>query len=116
METHEDVNENGFQDIQSRNKGFGPRRPPILNQKNLSPRFFFSFINGNSIGNPLLKTITFTSTTTVTVATVQSCLSSTLFVTGSQNVNCRRKKRDEIDEFKNETDEPFSIVSSSVQP
>ena len=108
--------ENGFADVQSRTKGFGRYRPSFVNQKqSLSPRFFYSFLNGNSLANPFLKTVTFTSTSTVTLATVQSCISSSLVVTGSSNVSCRRKRaRGEIAELPEEaSDYQFSTINPS---
>lgn len=110
--------ENGFPDTQSRIKGFGRYRPSFINQKqSLSPRFFYSLINGNSLANPFVRTVTFTSTSTVTLATIQSCLSSSFFVTGSQNNKCRRK-RDENAELVSDildADSQFLISPSSIQ-
>jgi hypothetical protein len=104
--------EERFADTQSRIKGYGNNfnglsryRPnPSLNDQQQNARFFFNWANtGNNANNnnnglfsifniPLFKTATFTSTQTLTLVSVVSC------VPGDQVIDappaCRRKRED----------------------
>ncbi|XP_045027593.1 uncharacterized protein LOC116921376 [Daphnia magna] len=56
-------------------------------------RFLFT---ATSFSNPFWRTITFTIASMVNITSTQSCIPSSLFVAGSINVSCRRKKRGSI--------------------
>ncbi len=84
-------NDNGFNDIQGRIKGFGSRKPLFGKQQN--GRFFFNnnFAGGSTGGNPLIKTATLTITSTCTALTVQSCIPALNIL--APPVACARKRQ-----------------------
>jgi hypothetical protein len=118
------VQDKQFADVQSRIKGFSSnfngfsryRPSPSFNDQQQNARFFFNLAttagaNNNGIFNniPFLKTATFTLTSTLTVASIQSCVPATQVVAAP--VACRRK-RNEFD-FPEEED-LLSIVPSET--
>ncbi len=101
--------EGDYADVQSRVKSFGSRRPSFMQQQN--PRFFLSLIGGNSLMNPLLRTLTITLTSTINITSVQSCISSALFANAAaQNLACRRKRETDDSE-----DVQFAISPTETQ-
>jgi hypothetical protein len=114
-----------FNDIQSRIKGFSSnfnglnryRPSPSLNDQQ-SARFFFNWANtGNNANNnnnnfnnynPFFKTATFTLTSTLTLASFQTCVPS--LQVSAVPVACRRK-RSEIEDI---TAEQYPINPSET--
>ena len=93
-------------------------QPSNLNQQ-AQGRFFFyrpnsnnNNNNNNNFYNPFFKTATFTLTSTVTLAVVQSCVPATQLVAGAPP--CRRK-RHIADSSSASEDGQFSIVPSEIQ-
>ena len=98
--------EEEFAGIQSRIKGFSGlsryRPSPSFNDMQ-NARFFFNLANtGNNANNinsgffnynPFFKTVTFTSTQTLTLVSVVSCVPQEQ-VTAAQMPACRRKRED----------------------
>ena len=90
-------------------------QPPNLNQQP-EGRFFFYRPNNNNANNnfqnPFFKTATFTLTSTVTLAVVQSCVPAAQLVQGAPA--CRRK-RHIADSSSGPEDDQFSIAPSEIQ-
>jgi hypothetical protein len=98
-----EVNDAIFPDAESRIKS----QDSFYNQQS-NPRFIYTFGNTASFYNPFFRTATFTVTSTLTLASIQSCVPSFQVTPGA--VACRRK-RNEIEDF---AGEQFSIVPSET--
>ena len=92
-------------------------QPSNLNQQ-AEGRFFFYKPNNNNnnannnFNNPFFKTATFTLTSTVTLAVVQSCVPNAQLAVPAPP--CRRK-RDIADSSSGPEDDQFSIAPSEIQ-
>jgi hypothetical protein len=111
-----------FNDIQSRIRGLSNNfnglsrywpSPSFNDQQNA--RFFFNLantgttgINANNLNIPFFKTATFTLTSTLTLASIQSCVPS--LQVSAAPVACRRK-RSEIEDY---TAEQYPITPSET--
>jgi hypothetical protein len=116
-----------FNDIQSRIKGFSSNfnglsryRPSLNDQQNA--RFFFNLANtGNNANNnnfnnynPFFKTATFTLTSTLTLASIVSCVPANNFLApGTAPPACRRKRRESGDS--NDEDQFLITPSETIR-
>jgi hypothetical protein len=103
--------EEGFPDIQSRVKGISRYRTrPSYSNNDQKARFFFNLPNGvsSSFNNPLFKTAFFTSTITLSLNSIQSCVPSTQIIANPPV--CRRRRQ-----FNHTfNDEQFAIAPSET--
>lgn len=104
--------DNEYADVQSRAKASNRYKTSPLN--NVNPRFLFNMFSSMTFTDPV-KTATFTLTSTVNITSVQSCISSSLFASGSSNVICRRKRDLPYILGVEEPEDQFAIYPSEPQ-
>jgi hypothetical protein len=103
-----EVNDATFPDAESRIKPSNHFLQDSFYNQQLNPRFIYTFGSTASFYNPFFRTATFTVTSTLTLASIQSCVPSFQVTPGA--VACRRK-RNEIEDF---VGEQFSIAPSET--
>jgi hypothetical protein len=95
---------------QSRFTGF---YQPSFSQQQQNARLFF----GGAIANPFMRTATFTVTSTLSVTSVQPCISAAQFSTSAGttfSAACRRRKRQTLEAFDPSEDTQFLIHPSKT--
>ena len=108
-------NEVGFANVESRRMNYKPLKPLPFSQQN--GRFFFNSGTGTSpnaynVGyNPLLKTATFTITSTCTALTIVSCIA----FPGAVPALCVRKREIGPGLLDEDYDTQFSIKPAEVR-
>ena len=112
IDSQDHVDEDNYEDIQSRVKSYNRYRPSFLKQAD--PRLFFSYLSNSITVTPLQRTLRITITSTINITSVQSCISSNLFTNAAaQNNNCRRK-RDALDLLEMDDEETQFSISPTV--
>ena len=115
MESQLNRDDNGFDDIQGRIKGFGFLKRPALGQQQ-NGRLFFGGSGGSgasAIKNPLFKTVTLLVTSTCTALTMISCIPAADVLSP---VACARKRQISENMFEEHSPLPqFPITPTKVQ-
>lgn len=107
--------EEEFSDIQSRIKGASRYKTrPSYSNNDQKARFFFNFPNNgvsSTFNNPLFKTAFFTSTITLSLNSIQSCVPANQIIANPGS--CRRRRRQYNHTTYND-EEQFSIAPSET--
>ena len=90
------------------------RKELIRYQPDYEPRFFFKNV-ASLYSNVFVKTVTFTSTSSVTLTSVQTCIAETNIFDAQKTTYCRRR-RDILENLADgEEDFEFDFVPSEIE-